>query len=176
MPYTVFCLGSIFWYTYCDSIRFKEFPLLMVNSKTFCFIEILFFLYKYNLTIHMESYSNIKSSSMLNPLEGSNALFITGYNNLLANDDIRVARDFYLLLMVYVNYFCIPVLSFVLNCLGGFGKGIQSKFSERVNFVYVVVTFFMENKEYISKLAFSKKEQVEFNFLSRILNQKTVLL
>ncbi len=128
------------------------------------------------IATNLKSFSNIKSPLILNPFEGNTDFFITGYNSLLANDDTRVARDFYLLLMVYVNYFCFPVLSFVLNCLGGFGKSIQSGFSKRVNFVYVVVTFFMEDKEYISKLAFSKKEQVEFNFLSRILNRKTVLL
>lgn len=44
---------------------------------------------------HMESFSNIKS----NPWEGNTDLFITGYNSLLANDDTKVARDFYLLLM-----------------------------------------------------------------------------
>jgi hypothetical protein len=128
------------------------------------------------IATHLKSFSNIKSPLILNSFEGNTVFFITGYNSLLANDDTRVARDFYLLLMVYVNYFCFPVLYFVRNCLGGFGKGIQSKFSERVNFVYIAVIFFMEDKEYISMLAFSKKVQVEFNFLSRSLNQKTVLL
>ncbi len=126
--------------------------------------------------MHMESYSNIKSSSMLNPLEGSNALFITGYNSLLANDDTRAARDFYLLLMVYVNYFCIPVLSFVLKGLCGFRKGFQSKFSERSNLVCIAIGFFVEDKEYISMLPFSQTEQVGCNFLSRSLYRKTVLL
>ena len=148
----------------------------MVNSKTFCFIEILFFCTNKNLTTHMESYSNIKSSSMLNPLEGSNALFITGYNNLLANDDSREARDFYLLLMIYVNYFCIPVLSFVLNGFYRFGKGVQSKFSERSNSVCMAISFFVEEKEYVSLLPFSQTEQVECNSLSRSLYRKTVLL
>lgn len=127
------------------------------------------------IATHLKSFSNIKSPLILNPFEGNTDFFITGYNSLLANDDTRVARDFYLLLMVYVNYFCFPVLSFVRNCLGGFGKGIQGKFSERVNFVYIAAIFLMEDKGYISMLAFSKKVQVEFNFLSRSLNQKTVL-
>ena len=103
-------------------------------------------------------------------------MFITGYNSLLANDDTRAARDFYLLLMVYVNYFCIPVLSFVLKGLCGFRKGFQSKFSERSNFVCIAIGFFVEDKEYISVPHFSQKEQVECNFLSRNLYRKTVLL
>ncbi len=124
----------------------------------------------------MESYSNIKSSSMLNPLEGSNALFITGYNSLLANDDTRAARDFYLLLMVYVNYFCIPVLSFVLKGLCRFRKGFQNKYRESANLVCMAIGFFVEDKEYISTLPFSQTEQVECNSLSRNLYRKTVLL
>ena len=83
---------------------------------------------------------------------------------MLANDNTRAARDFYLLLMVYVNYFCFPVLSFFLNGLSRFGNSVQSKYSKRANFVYIAVAFFMEDKEYISKLPFSQKEQVEFNF------------
>lgn len=78
--------------------------------------------------------------------------------------------------MVYVNYFCIPVLSFVLKGLCGFGKGIQSKFSKRVNFVSMAIDFFVEDREYISKMSFPKKEPLECNFLSRNLNRKTVLL
>ena len=124
----------------------------------------------------MELPSNIKTVSIFNALEGNNDLFITGYNNLLLNDNSRAARDFYLLLMVYVNYFCIPVLSFFLNGLSGFGNSIQSKFCERTNFVYMAIDFFMEDKEYISKLPFLQKEQVEFNFLSRNSYRKTVLL
>ena len=115
----------------------------------------------------MESYSNIKTVSIINSSEDNNDLFITGYNSLLLNDNTRAARDFYLLLMIYVNYFCCPVLSFFLNGLSRFGNSIQSKFSERANFVYIVVAFFMEDKEYISKLTFSQKEQLEMDFLSR---------
>ncbi len=124
----------------------------------------------------MESFSNIQSSSILSSSEGNNDLLITGYNSLLANDDTRAARDYYLLLMVYVNYFCIPVISFVLKGSCRFEKGVQSKFSKRANFVYIAVAFFMKEKEYISKLPFSQKKQVEFIFLSRNFHRKTVLL
>ena len=123
----------------------------------------------------MESFSNIKTLSMFNSSEGDNDLFITGYNSLLTNDDTKAARDFYLLLMIYVNYFCLPVLSFFLNGLSGFRNSVQGKFSERAKFVYMAIAFFIEGKKCISKLFFSQKEQVEFFFLTRNLNHKTVL-
>ncbi len=127
------------------------------------------------MTNYMETFSDNGSSSILNSSEGSNDLFIAGYNSVLASDDSRSARDFYLLLMVYVNYFCIPVLSFVLKRLFGFGKSVQCKFSERARFVYTAITFFVENKEYISILPFSRKGQVECIFLSGDILRKTVL-
>ena len=123
----------------------------------------------------MESFSNIKTLSIFNSLEGDNDLFITGYNSLLTNDDTKAARDFYLLLMIYVNYFCFPVLSFFLNGLSGFGNSVQGKINEGANFVYMGTAFFIEVKECISKLFFSQKEQVEFNILSRNLYRKSVL-
>jgi len=85
-------------------------------------------------------------------------------------------RDFCLLLLVYVNYFCIALLSIVLKGLCEFGKGVQSKFSERVDFVCISIVFFVEDKKYVSKLPFLEKEQVEFILLSRNLYRKTVLL
>ncbi len=127
------------------------------------------------IATNLKSFSNIKSPLILNPFEGNTDFFITGYNSLLANDDTRVARDFYLLLMVYVNYFCFPVLSFVLNCLGGFGKSIQCKFSE-ISRLVMAITFFVENKKYISILPFLRKGQVESFFLPGDIYCKTVLL
>ncbi len=100
----------------------------------------------------MESFSNIHSSSILRFSESNNDLFITGYNNLLANDDIRAARDYYLLLMVYVNYFCVPVIFFVLGGSCRCEKGAQSEFSKRTNFACIANVFFVEEKEFISKL------------------------
>jgi hypothetical protein len=119
------------------------------------------------MAIQMEAFTNVTSSSISNPSEGKNVLFIAGYNSLLLNDNTRAARDFYLLLMIYVNYFLCPVLSFFLNSLSRFGNSIQRKFSKRTNSVYIAIVFFMESKEYISKLSFSQKKQVEFVFLSR---------
>ncbi len=124
----------------------------------------------------MESFSNIQSTSIISSVEGNNDLLITGYNSLLANDDTWAARDYYLLLMVYVNYFCIPVIFFVLKGSRSFENGAQSKFSERAIFVCIANAFFVEDKKYISKLPSSQKEQVEFNFLSRNSYRKTVLL
>lgn len=120
------------------------------------------------IATHMESFSNIK----LNSLEGNTDLFITGYNSLLANDDTKVVRDFYLLLMVYVNYFCIPVISFAIKGLCGFGKGIQNKFSEKVNFVCMAVTFLAEDKEYISTLGFVKERAGRIQFFFKKLKSK----
>ncbi len=123
----------------------------------------------------MESFSSIKTMSILNSSEGNNELFATGYNSLLLNDNTRAARDYYILLMIYVNYFCLPVLSFFLNGLSRFRNSFQSKFSERTCFLFIATAFFMEDKEYISKQPFLLKVQVKFNYLSRKLYRKTVL-
>ena len=125
---------------------------------------------------HLEPFSNVELSSLTSQSNGNNDLLIAGYNSLLANDDTIAARDFYLLLIVYVNCFCFPVLSFVLKGLYGFGEGVQSKFSEISKFVYLPVTLFVENKESISMLPFLRKKQVAFNLLSRDTYCKTVLL
>ena len=125
---------------------------------------------------HLEAFSNTKSLSILSPMEGNSNLLITGYNNILANDDTRAARDFYLLLMVYVNCFCAPVFSLVLKGLWRLGRSVQSKFSEISKFVYLPATLFVENKESISMLPFLWKKQVVFNLLSRDTYCKTVLL
>ena len=171
-------LVILYWYMYCYISSFKDFPLCKWKFRNVLIGSnfILFFCTINDITTHMETSSNTKSSSILNPSEGNNDLFITGYNSLLANDDTRAARDFYLLLMVYVNYFCVPVLSFVLNGLYRFGKGVQSKFSERSNLVCMAIGFFVEEKEYVSLLPFLQTEQVGSNCLSRSLYRKTVLL
>ncbi len=128
------------------------------------------------MTNDLEIFSNNGSSSMQNYSEGSNDLFIARFNSVLISDDSRAARDFYLLLMVYINYFCIPVLSFVLKGLFGFRKSAQSKFSRNARFVYAAITFFAENRKCISMLLFSRKGQIEYIFLSGDTYRKTVLL
>ncbi|WP_133111574.1 hypothetical protein [Candidatus Scalindua japonica] len=120
----------------------------------------------------MESLSNSKSLTKINSSESSNDLLIAGYNSLLLSANNRVERDFSLLLIIYVDYFCISVLHFFLKGLRGFGN---SDFSKRSNVVYMPVVFFVEDKEYISSLSFLKKEQLGFSGLSRSSYRKTVL-
>ncbi len=125
---------------------------------------------------HTEMLSSTNSHSILSPSEGNGTMFLTGYNRLLANDDTMAVRDFYLLLMVYVNYFCMPVLSFVLKGIGGFGKGIVNEFRVMLSYIYTSIDFLVEGKEYILKLFSLPKEQLKFNFILRKLHKKTVLL
>ncbi len=124
----------------------------------------------------VESISNIKLSTIINHSEDNNDLFMAGYNSLLINSDSRAARDFYLLLMVYVNYFCVPVFSFALKSLCALRKSVRCKLSEIVRVADMAITFFMEDKKYIVILPFSRTRQVECNFLSRNIYHKTVLL
>lgn len=112
----------------------------------------------------METFSIIKSPSTLNPWEGDNAWFIKRYNSLLTNDDTKAVNDLYLLLMVYVNYFCITVLAIIPKNYCESGKSFHVRFSIRLNFVYMAIGFLVEAKECISKILFSLKEQVEINF------------
>ncbi len=122
----------------------------------------------------VETISNIKLSTITNHSEDNNDLFMTGYNSLLANSDSRAARDFYLLLMVYVNYFCAPVYSFALKSLCALRKSFRYKLSEIVRVADMEIT--LEGKEYIAILPFLRTKQVECNFLSRNIYRKTVLL
>ncbi len=125
----------------------------------------------------VESIPNIKLSTIINHSEDNNDLFIAGYNSLLANSDSRAARDFYLLLMVYVNYFCVPVFSFASKSLCELRKSARCKFSEILRAADMTIAFFMEGKEYITILPFSRTKQVKSSFLSRnIYYRKTVLL
>jgi hypothetical protein len=123
----------------------------------------------------MEIFSNNGSSSILDSSEVSSDLSIAGYDSVLTSDYSRTARDFYLLLIVYINYFCIPVLSFVLKGLFGFGKSAKCKISENARFVYAAIVFFVESRKRISILPFSRKGQIECIFLSGDTYRKTVL-
>ena len=136
----------------------------------------MFFVLTNNMIDHVEEFSNTKSLSLLSPMEGNSNLLITGYNSILANDDTRAARDFYLLLMVYVNYFCAPVFSLVLKGLWGVGRSMQSNFSKIYNFVYLANSFFLEDKECVLMIPFLRKKLVEFSVLPGNTHCKTVLL
>ncbi len=122
----------------------------------------------------VESISNIKLSTVINHSEDNNDLFMAGYNSLLANSDSRAAKDFYLLLMVYVNYFCAPVYFFALKSLCVLRRSFRYKLSEIVRVSDMEIT--LEDKEYIVILPFLRTKQVECNFLSRNIYRKTVLL
>ena len=125
----------------------------------------------------VEPISNINLSTITSRSEEhNNDLFIVGYNSLLINSDSRAARDFYLLLMVYVNYFCVPVFSFVLKSLSALRYSVQFKFNEIVRVANMVISFFVENKEYIVALPSSQIKQAECNVVSRNIYCKTVLL
>ena len=124
----------------------------------------------------VESLPSIKLSTVTDHSEVNNDLFIVGYNSLLANSDSKAARDFYLLLMVYVNYFCIPIFSFVLKSLNALRECVRCTYSEIVRVADMPITFFMVDKEYITMIPFSRTKQAECNFLSGNVNRKTVLL
>ena len=124
----------------------------------------------------VESLPSIKLSTVTDHSEVNNDLFIVGYNRLLANSDSKAARDFYLLLMVYVNYFCIPIFSFALKSLNALRESVRCAYSEVVRVTDMPITFFMVDKEYITMIPFSRTKQAECNSLSGNVNRKTVLL
>jgi len=125
----------------------------------------------------VEPISNINLSTITSHSEdNNNDLFMAGYNSLLINSDSRAARDFYLLLMVYVNYFCVPIFSFALKSLCALRNSVQFKFGEIERVANIAISFFMESKEFIAILPSSRMKQVECNFVSRNIYRKTVLL
>jgi hypothetical protein len=127
-----------------------------------------------NIAIHKKTFSYIKSSSILSVSEGSNDLLFTGYNGILTNNSNRVARDFCLLLVVYIHCFCLPIFSFVINIFSGFRESIGNKRSERACFVCIENVSFKEDKDFLFKLLFSFREQAEYNILTRNLYHKAV--
>ncbi len=121
-----------------------------------------------NIAIHKKTFSYIKSSSILSVSEGSNDLFFTGYTGILTSNSNRVARDFCLLLVVYIHCFCLPIFSFVINVFSGFGESIGKKRSERACFGCIENVSFKEVKDFLFKLLFSFREQIEYNILTKI--------
>ncbi len=127
-----------------------------------------------NIAIHKKTFSYIKSSSILSVSEDSNDLFFTGYTGILTSNSNRVARDFCLLLVVYIHCFCLPIFSFVINVFNGFGVSIGNERSERACFGCIENVSFKEDKDFLFKLLFSFREQVEYNILTRNLYHKAV--
>lgn len=128
-----------------------------------------------NIAIHKKTFSYIKSSSILSVSEGSNDLIFTGYNGMSTNQyNNRIVKEFCLLLVVYIHCFCLPTFSFVINIFSGFGESIGSERSEMACIEENVS--FKEDKDFLSKLLCSFREQVEYNILTRNLYQKAVKL
>ena len=120
-----------------------------------------------NVDLQTNTFSYVKSSPILSALEGNNGQFFTGYNGILTNNSNRGARDFCLLLVVYVHCFCLPLFSFVINVFSGFGESIGNERSERTCFGCIDNVSFKEDKDFLFKLLFSYREQVEYNILTR---------
>jgi hypothetical protein len=127
-----------------------------------------------NLDLQTNTFSYVKSSPILSALEGNNGLFFTGYNGLLTNNSNRVAKDFCLLLVVYIHCFCLPIFSFVINVFSGFGKSIGNERSERACFGCIENVSFKEDKDFLFQLLFSFREQAEYNILTGNLYHKAV--
>ena len=128
-----------------------------------------------NLDLQTNTISYVESSPILSALEGNNGQFFTGYNGILTSNINRGARDFCLLLVVYIHCFCLSTFSFVTNVFRGFGAIIGNGRSERACFGCIEnVSFFKEDKVFLFKLLFSFGYQVEYNTLTGNLYQKAV--
>jgi hypothetical protein len=127
-----------------------------------------------NVDLQTNTISYVESSPILSALEGNNGLFFTGYNGLLTSNSNRGARDFCLLLVVYIHCFCLPIFSFVTNVFSGFGASIGNERSERACFGLIENVSFKKDKDFLSKLSFLFREQVEYNISTSNLYHKAV--
>ena len=127
-----------------------------------------------NADLQTNTISYVESSPVLSALEGNNGLFFTGNNGILTSNINRAARDFCLLLVVYIHYFCLPIFSFVTNIFRGFGASIGNGRSERACFGCIENVSFKEDKDFLSKLLFSFGYQVEYNTLTGNIYHKAV--
>ena len=127
-----------------------------------------------NADLQTNTISYVESSPVLSALEGNNGLFFTGNNGILTSNINRAARDFCLLLVVYIHYFCLPIFSFVTNIFRGFAASIGNECSERACFGCIENVSFKEDKDFLSKLLFSFGYQVEYNTLTGNIYRKAV--
>ena len=127
-----------------------------------------------NADLQTNTISYVESSPVLSALEGNNGLFFTGNNGILTSNINRAARDFCLLLVVYIHYFCLPIFSFVTNIFRGFGASIGNERSERACYGSIENVSFKEDKDFLSKLLFSFGYQVEYNTLTGNIYHKAV--
>ena len=127
-----------------------------------------------NVDLQANTFSYVKPSPILSALEGNNGLFFTGYNGILTNNSNRGARDFCLLLVVYIHCFCLPIFSFVINVFSGYGESIGNERSERACFGCIENVSLKEDKDFLFKLLFSFREKVEYSILTGNLYHKAV--
>ncbi len=127
-----------------------------------------------NVDLQTNTFSYVESSPIISALEGNNGLFFTGHNGILTSNSNRGARDFCLLLVVYIHCFCLPIFSFVTNVFSGFGASIGNERSERACFGCIENVSFKEEKDFLFKLLYLFREQVEYNILTRNLYYKAV--
>ncbi len=127
-----------------------------------------------NADLQTDTISYVESSPVLSALEGNNGQFFTGYNGILTSNINRGARDFCLLLVVYIHCFCLPIFSFVTNVFRGFAASIGNERSERACFEGIENVSFKEGKDFLFKLLFSLRDQVEYNILTGNLYHKAV--
>ena len=127
-----------------------------------------------NVELQTNTFSYVKPSPILSALEGNNGLFFTGYDGMLTSNCNRVAKDFCLLLVVYIHCFCLPIFSFVINAFSGYGESIGNNRSERAYFGRIENVSFKEDKDFLFKLLFSFREQLEYNTLTANLYYKAV--
>ena len=116
-----------------------------------------------NIDMQTNTISYVESSPIVSALEGNNRLFFTGHNGILTSNINRGARDFCLLLVVYIHCFCLSIFSFVTNVFRGFGAGIGNGCSERACFGCIGNVTFKEAKDFLFKLFSLYREQVEYN-------------
>ena len=127
-----------------------------------------------NADLQSNTISYVESSPVLSALEGNNGLFFTGNNGILTSNINRAARDFCLLLVVYIHYFCLPIFSFVTNVFRGFGASIGNERSERACFGSMENVSFKEGKDFLIKLLLSYRVQVDYNTLTENIYHKAV--
>ena len=129
-----------------------------------------------NVDLQTNTFSYVQSSPILSALEVNNGQFFTGYNDngILTNNSNRAAKDFCLLLVVYIHCFCLPIFSFVINVFNGFGVSIGNERSEGVCLGCVENVSFKENKDFLSKLLFSFRDQLQYNILTGKIYHKAV--
>ena len=127
-----------------------------------------------NADLQTNTISYVESSPVLSALEGNNGLFFTGNNGILTSNINRGARDFCLLLVVFIHYFCLTIFSFVTNVFHGFGASIGNERSERACFGSIENVSFKEGKDFLIKLLLSFRDQVEYNTLTGNLYHKAV--